>query len=130
LLCTFQTASSMQCEVVDGVLVVVLAAACCRPVNPHPEPQWSGAHRGLALYVSRLLAPVWDVKVITPSSNNANVWKARLTEQTMSVSGGGCCCCRIVWFLGAKGVLVSCAAGGTQLPVRQRFKQDHSPWCA
>lgn len=73
-------------------VVLVTLTACCRPVNPHPEPQWSGAHRGLALYVSRLLAPVWDVKVITPSSNNANVWKARLTEQTMSVSGGCCCC--------------------------------------
>lgn len=60
--------------------------APARPVNPHPEPQWSGGHRGLALYVSRLLTPVWDVKVITPSRGNVNVWKARLTEQTMSVS--------------------------------------------
>ena len=58
----------------------------CQAGDPHPEPQWSGGHRGLALYVSRLLTPVWDVKVITPSRGNAAVWKARLTEQTMSVS--------------------------------------------
>lgn len=63
------------------------------PVNPHPEPQWSGAHKGLALYVSRLLTPVWDVKVITPSRTNANVWKARLTEQTMMVRRGGVWVC-------------------------------------
>jgi nuclear pore complex protein Nup155 len=79
------------CCLVDGLAYGVYGdLTACRPVNPHPEPQWSGAHRGLALYVSRLLAPVWDVKVITPSSNSASVWKARLTEQTMSVSG--CCC--------------------------------------
>jgi hypothetical protein len=59
--------------------------AACSAVNANPEPQWSGAHRGLALYVSRLLAPVWDVRIITPSANNPNVWKARLTEKTMMV---------------------------------------------
>lgn len=68
------------------MLLCVLARLACSPVNPHPEPQWSGAHRGLALYASRLLMPVWDVKVITPSSSNPKVWRARLTEQTMNVS--------------------------------------------
>jgi hypothetical protein len=67
-------------------MLLMLACLVCSPVNPHPEPQWSGAHRGLALYVSRLLTPVWDVKVITPSRSNSKVWRARLTEQTMNVS--------------------------------------------
>eukprot|EP00879_Flechtneria_rotunda_P022745 GHRR01024022.1.p1 GENE.GHRR01024022.1~~GHRR01024022.1.p1 ORF type:complete len:934 (+),score=353.75 GHRR01024022.1:671-3472(+) len=54
-------------------------------VNPNPEPEWSGAHKGLALYISRLLAPVWDNKLITPGSRDPNVWKARLLEATMTV---------------------------------------------
>lgn len=57
-------------------------------VNPNPEPEWSGAHKGLALYVSRLLAPIWEAKLITPSSSNPNVWKARLSDASMVVRGG------------------------------------------
>lgn len=54
-------------------------------VNPNPEPDWSGAHKGLAVYISRLLAPIWEAKLITPSASNANVWKARLSERSMTV---------------------------------------------
>ncbi|KAF8069564.1 NUP155 [Scenedesmus sp. PABB004] len=54
-------------------------------VNPNPEPDWSGAHKGLALYISRLLAPVWEARLITPSAANPDVWKARLSEATMAV---------------------------------------------
>eukprot|EP00878_Enallax_costatus_P016050 GHUV01016827.1.p1 GENE.GHUV01016827.1~~GHUV01016827.1.p1 ORF type:complete len:1150 (+),score=458.72 GHUV01016827.1:567-4016(+) len=54
-------------------------------VNPNPEPDWSGAHKGLALYISRLLAPVWDHRLITPSSGNPNIWKSRLSDATMMV---------------------------------------------
>lgn len=62
---------------------------CCSAVNPNPEPEWSGAHKGLALYTSRLLAPVWDNRLITPSSNDPNVWKSRLSDATMAVSAMG-----------------------------------------
>jgi hypothetical protein len=54
-------------------------------VNPNPEPDWSGAHKGLAVYISRLLAPMWEAKLITPSSSNTNVWKARLSDSSMTV---------------------------------------------
>jgi hypothetical protein len=57
----------------------------CSAVNPNPEPDWSGAHKGLALYVSRLLAPVWEARLVTPSASNTSVWKARLSQQTLTV---------------------------------------------
>ncbi|GLC36182.1 hypothetical protein PLESTB_001371300 [Pleodorina starrii] len=38
-----------------------------RAVDPNPGPSWSAGHRGLCLYVSRLLAPVYDKKVAVAS---------------------------------------------------------------
>lgn len=96
--------------------------APARPVNPHPEPQWSGGHRGLALYVSRLLTPVWDVKVITPSRGNAAVWKARLTEQTMSVSG---CAAEGLPASSVMSLFLWCGVGGGRVGV---FVTDCCPW--
>jgi len=37
-------------------------------VNPNPEPNWSSAHRGLCLYLTRLLAPVWDMHITTTAA--------------------------------------------------------------
>ena len=52
-------------------------------VNPNPEPEWSGAHRGLCLYLSRLLLPAWEVRAITPSAADRSVFKCRLSARTM-----------------------------------------------
>ncbi|KXZ50010.1 hypothetical protein GPECTOR_18g164 [Gonium pectorale] len=38
-----------------------------RAVDPNPGPAWSTGHRGLCLYVARLLAPVYDKKVAAPA---------------------------------------------------------------
>ncbi|KAF5829261.1 Non-repetitive/WGA-negative nucleoporin C-terminal-domain-containing protein [Dunaliella salina] len=38
-------------------------------VNPNPEPNWSSAHRGLCLYLTRLLAPVWDMHITTSAAS-------------------------------------------------------------
>jgi nuclear pore complex protein Nup155 len=65
--------------------LLLLLLLACSAVNPNPEPDWSGAHKGLAVYISRLLAPIWEAKLITPSSSNANVWKARLSDGSMTV---------------------------------------------
>jgi hypothetical protein len=73
----------------------------------------------LALYISRLLAPVWDMRPITPSSGNAAVWQAHLSHATMTVRAGrrcarppACCC-------GARGLLHlgACKRGTTLEPL-------------
>lgn len=77
---------AVQCTFYLRVMEAGLVCAVCnRAVNPNPEPEWSGAHKGLALYISRLLAPIWDMKLITPSAKSANVWRARLSDITMTV---------------------------------------------
>lgn len=35
-------------------------------VVPVAEPEWSGAHKGLCLYVARLLQPIWDELIVEP----------------------------------------------------------------
>ncbi|KAI8471772.1 MAG: nucleoporin-domain-containing protein [Monoraphidium minutum] len=48
-------------------------------------PEWSGAHRGLCVYLSRLLLPAWEVRAVTPSAADRNVYKCRLSVATMQV---------------------------------------------
>lgn len=84
------TCLPVRCRADAVSMEAAAAAACgvsCSAVNPNPEPDWSGAHKGLAVYISRLLAPIWEAKLITPSASNANVWKARLSERSMTVRG-------------------------------------------
>jgi nuclear pore complex protein Nup155 len=45
---------------------------------PVAEPDWSGAHKGLALHVSRMLSNIWDESVAVPA-----------TSTSTSGSGGG-----------------------------------------
>jgi hypothetical protein len=78
-------------------------------VNPNPEPDWSGAHKGLAVYISRLLAPIWEAKLITPSSRDANVWKARLSDGSMTVRDWRCKCRRTVFRFALAAVLSTAA---------------------
>lgn len=54
-------------------------------VNPNPEPRWSAAHKGLCLYVSRLLAPVWTARLVGPAPHNTSVLQCRLSTATLEV---------------------------------------------
>lgn len=59
-----------------------------RAVNPNPEPDWSAAHRGLCLYIARLLQPVWDMRITMPSKAEGQLQQIRLSMSTMTVSAG------------------------------------------
>lgn len=69
--------------------------AYCRAVNPNPEPDWSAVHRGLCAFVMRLLAPVWEGKIVTASSNGDGLLQCRLSYETLAVRLGMACstCC-------------------------------------
>ena len=58
----------------------------CRAVNPNPEPDWSSAHRGLCLYVSRLLQPVWDQRVASPKGKGG-LLACRFSGESVEVRG-------------------------------------------
>ena len=49
------------------------------------EPEWSGAHKGLCMYVARLLQPVWEEAVMVPMQGNAAVLSCRLPTATLQV---------------------------------------------
>ena len=42
-------------------------------VVPVEEPEWSGAHKGLCLYVARLLQPAWDEQLVVPSKTSPDL---------------------------------------------------------
>ena len=50
------------------------------------EPEWSGAHKGLCMYVARLLQPVWEEAVMAPLQGNAAVLSCRLPTATLQVT--------------------------------------------
>ncbi|MEW5305512.1 MAG: hypothetical protein WDW36_008046 [Sanguina aurantia] len=54
-----------------------------RAVNPNPEPNWSAAHKGLCVYVARLLQPVWENRVVGVASGGLLV--PRFTPETLLV---------------------------------------------
>ncbi len=92
-----------------------------RAVDPNPGPAWSAGHRGLCLYASRLLAPVYDKKVAVAAGGKAGgsgrVLTCRFSTRTLEV-GAGCVC-----------VCVSVALGtGVDIPGSvhgARFKVAH-----
>lgn len=51
---------------------------------PVAEPDWSGAHKGLALHVSRMLSGIWDESVAVPATSSGSGG-----GQVPSSSGGG-----------------------------------------
>ena len=57
-------------------------------MNPNPEPDWSSAHRGMCLYISRLLRPVWDQRVAAPKSKGGPL-HCRFSDQAIEVCVGG-----------------------------------------
>ncbi len=54
-------------------------------MNPHPEPDWSAGHRGLCLYVARLLSPVWEVRLLAATGVDI----PGLPQQQQQQGGGG-----------------------------------------
>ncbi|GLI65285.1 hypothetical protein VaNZ11_008776 [Volvox africanus] len=62
-----------------------------RAVDPNPGPYWSTGHRGLCLYISRLLAPVYDKKIVVavrgkPAAvTGIQVLKCGFSERTLGV---------------------------------------------
>eukprot|EP00887_Chlorella_sp_A99_P007116 scaffold2.g7116.t1 len=50
---------------------------------PVAEPEWSGAHWGMCLYASRLLAGVWDEPVVTPLKGSPQLVRARLPTEAL-----------------------------------------------
>ncbi|GIL76872.1 hypothetical protein Vretifemale_6406 [Volvox reticuliferus] len=63
-----------------------------RAVDPNPGPYWSMGHRGLCLYISRLLAPVYDKKIVVvvgggkvSGATGGQVLKGGFSEQTLQV---------------------------------------------
>lgn len=63
-----------------------------RAVDPNPGPAWSAGHRGLCLYVSRLLAPVYDKKVAVAAGGKTDgsgrVLTCRFSTRTLEVGAG------------------------------------------
>jgi len=47
-------------------------------VVPVAEPEWSGAHKGLCLYVARLLQPAWDEQIVSPIKSSPALLKCAL----------------------------------------------------
>lgn len=55
-----------------------------RAVNPNPEPDWSAAHKGLCVYVARLLQPVWENRIVGVA--NGGLLIPNFTAETLAVS--------------------------------------------
>jgi hypothetical protein len=55
---------------------------------PVAEPEWSGTHKGLCLYVSRLLGGAWDEAVVVPLRSSPQLVRSRLSAEALQV--GGC----------------------------------------
>lgn len=56
-------------------------------VSVNPEPTWSAAHSGLCLYLSRLLAPAWEQKLVVVASKDPEVLACQLSLELMKVLG-------------------------------------------
>lgn len=85
---------------------------------PVAEPEWSGAHRGVCLYASRLLAGVWDEPVVTPLRGSPALVRCRLPTEALQVSG---------WPGGARRCLAA-ASGGAPAGPRTAANQLRRPW--
>ena len=57
---------------------------------PVAEPEWSGAHVGLCLYVGRLLQPLWESPVICPPTPGESVLDSNIPAATLEVSTVPC----------------------------------------
>ncbi|GIL79191.1 hypothetical protein Vretifemale_8563, partial [Volvox reticuliferus] len=94
------------CRVSEDPLLNIPICPCTLPAIPHsgcgsphirgdvdlnPGPSWSISHRGLCLYVSRLLSPVYEKKIAVLVGDNANgasageILKCGFTDQTLEV---------------------------------------------
>lgn len=48
-------------------------------------PQWSAAHKGLCLYVSRLIYCMWEHKVVVANPKHPDILNCRLSKDSMQV---------------------------------------------
>jgi nuclear pore complex protein Nup155 len=53
-------------------------------VVPVAEPEWSGAHKGLCLYVARLLQPAWDETVVAPMRSTQDLLRCALPTDALA----------------------------------------------
>lgn len=52
-------------------------------VVPVAEPEWSGAHKGLCLYVARLLQPAWDEQIVSPIRSSPALLRCALPVEAL-----------------------------------------------
>ncbi|KAK9806121.1 hypothetical protein WJX72_002210 [[Myrmecia] bisecta] len=52
---------------------------------PVAEPEWSGAHKGLALFLSRLLRPAWEEEVVGPVAGSSGLLQCRIPAAVLQV---------------------------------------------
>lgn len=53
-------------------------------VVPVAEPEWSGAHKGLCLYVARLLQPTWDELITAPMRSSRHLLRCALSMDDLA----------------------------------------------
>lgn len=52
---------------------------------PVAEPEWSGGHKGLCLYVGRLLQPLWESAVIGPAKPGDSILNCLVDSAALEV---------------------------------------------
>lgn len=52
---------------------------------PVAEPEWSAAHKGLCLYISRVLQPIWERSIATTSVSSSKTYIGALSNDTLEV---------------------------------------------
>lgn len=52
-------------------------------VVPVAEPDWSGTHKGLCLYVARLLQPAWDEQIVAPLRSSPALLRCALPTEAL-----------------------------------------------
>ena len=83
---------------------------------PVAEPEWSGAHKGLCLYVARLLQPVWEESIVASVPGAAPSFSCSLPQPSLEVRLHGRLLC-LTKMHGQKDALLKilCSSLGTVL---------------
>ena len=70
------------CHLLTIVLTLLVELQVVAEAN---KPEWSGGHRGLQIYLQRLLHPMWDTKLVAPSKASPNSLLPNLTDESLKV---------------------------------------------
>lgn len=54
-------------------------------VVPIAEPEWSGAHKGICMYVARLLQPAWDEPMVVHSKSSSDLLLCTVSTDGLSM---------------------------------------------